>query len=111
MLDDVDTRSVEHAGHERSLDLGAGRVAAGVRDAIAVMATLAGEREPTVVAAVEARTELDEIAHRCRTLANEQADRRLIAHPRAGDDGVVEVLLWGCHPPLARPRCRPAPSA
>ena len=43
VLDHLHPGRVQRAGDERPLDLGAGRVAAGVRDAVAQVAALAGE--------------------------------------------------------------------
>ena len=48
VLDHLDAGGVEHAGDERPLDLGAGGVAAGVRDAVAVVTALAGQRQLAV---------------------------------------------------------------
>jgi hypothetical protein len=44
-----------HRGHQRPLHLGAGRVAARVHDAVAVVAALAGQRQLTRRVAVERR--------------------------------------------------------
>ena len=44
-------------GDQRALDLRAGRVAAGVGDAVAVVPALAGERQLAVGGAVELRAE------------------------------------------------------
>ena len=81
---------VEHPGDQRPLDLGAGGVAAGVGDAVAVVAALAGQRELAVAGAVEAGAERDQLADRGRTLAHEHPHRGLVAEPGAGDERVGE---------------------
>jgi hypothetical protein len=58
VLDDLDARVVEHPvqrGDERAGDLGTGGVAAGVGDAVAVVATLAGQLDLTAGVTVELR--------------------------------------------------------
>ncbi len=80
---------------ERPLDLGSGGVAAGVRDAVAVVAALAGQGQLAVERAVEARPHLHELAHRGRTLAHQRPHRRLVAHAGPGDDRVAEVVVGG----------------
>ena len=45
VLDDLDPRVGVDGGDQRALDLGAGRVASRVRDPVAEVAALAGERE------------------------------------------------------------------
>ncbi len=93
VLDDLDVGGVEDAGDQRTLDLGTRGVAAGVRDAVAVVAALAGQRQLTVVGPVEAGAHLGQLAHRGRPLADERADGRLVAYTGAGHHRVGEVLL------------------
>ena len=93
VLDHPDIGRVQHARHERPLDLRAGRVATGVRDAVAVVAALAAEGQRAVGAPVEARADLGQLAHRGRPLAHQRAHRGVVAHAGAGDDRVDEVLV------------------
>lgn len=76
-------------------DLGAGGVTAGVRDAAAVVAALAGQFQLALGGRVEPGAGLDEAAYGVGALGDEEADRVLVAHSGARDQGVVEVLLGG----------------
>ena len=77
-------------------DLGAGRVAARVRDAAAVVAALAGQLDLAGVGVgVEAGAGGDQPAYGVGALGDEGADGLLVAQARARDEGVVEVLLGG----------------
>lgn len=96
MLDDLDARVGAHRlelGDEGPRDLGAGRVAARVGDAVAVVPALPGEGDLAGRVGVEPRPEPDELAHPGRTLGDEHLDGQLVAQPDARDEGVVEVLL------------------
>ncbi len=88
-----------HRLDERAGDLGARRVTAGVRDATAVVAALTGQRDRSRVGGVEVRAGVDQPAYGVGALGDQGADRRRVAQPRTGDQGVVEVLLGGV--PLA----------
>jgi hypothetical protein len=95
VLDDGDRGVGLHGGDERALDLGAGGVAAGVRDPVAQVAALAGQRELARVGLVEHRAERDQLVHRGGALGDEHPHRRLVAQAGAGDEGVAQVLLGG----------------
>ena len=89
-------------GDEGPLDLGAGGVAAGVRDAVAVVAALAGQRQLAVGVVVELGAERDQLAHGVGALGHQDPDRLDVAGARAGDEGVVLVLLGGVAGPEGR---------
>ena len=83
---------------QRALDLGAGRVAAGVHDPRHRVAALAGQRERggrAVAGAVEHRAERHELAHPVRAFGDEHPDRVGVAEPGAGGERVGEVQLGG----------------
>ena len=87
----ISAPDVLHRGDERALDLGAGRVAAGVhdpRDRVAAFAARAAER---AVDLVEVGAERHELAHARRALAGEHRDRVGVAQPGAGGEGVGAV--------------------
>ncbi len=81
--------------HQCAGDLRAGRVTAGVGDAAAVVAALAGEFQAAFLRLVEVRARRDEPSYRVGALGDEDADRLLVAQARARDQGVVEVLFRG----------------
>ena len=109
VLDHLDLGRTLDRGDEGALDLGARRVATGVRDPVAVVAALAGQRQLAVVV-VELGAEGDQLAYGVGPLGHQRADRLDVARTGAGDQGVVEVLLGGVPRARARPRCRPAPT-
>lgn len=76
-------------------DLGAGRVAAGVRDTAAVVTALAGELQVARGGLVEVGAGRDEAAYGVGALGDEDAYGLLVAQARARHQGVVEVLLGG----------------
>lgn len=76
-------------------DLRAGRVAARVGDAAAVVAALAGQRDVAAVGGVEVRAGGDQSAYGVGALGDQGAHGLLVAEARARDEGVVEVLLGG----------------
>ena len=76
-------------------DLGAGRVAARVGDAAAVVAALAGERDVAAVGGVEGGAGGDQAAYGVGALGDQGPDGLLVAEARARDEGVVQVLLGG----------------
>lgn len=76
-------------------DLRAGRVAARVGDAAAVVAALAGQRDVAAVGGVEVRAGVDEPAYGVGALGDQGAHGLLVAEARAREEGVVEVLLGG----------------
>ena len=85
-----------HRGHERPLDLGAGRVAARVHDPSQRVAALAGEEQLDAgvgTLGVEARAERGELAHAVGPLVDEHADRVDVAQARARVQRVGEVQL------------------
>ena len=98
VLDDLDARVVAdpvERGDERPGDLGAGGVAAGVGDPVAVVAALAGQLDLAAGVAVELRAEGDELADPVGPLGDERAHGLDVAQPDPGDEGVVEVLVGG----------------
>ena len=111
VLDHLDAAGVEHPGDERALDLRAGRVAAGVRDAVAVVTALAGQRQLAVGGAVEpgARAEPARAprpgprAPARRTAASSQTPAPA-THRVRGSAGRASPRR------RARRRCRPAPT-
>ena len=84
-----------HGRDQRALDLRAGGVAAGVRDPVAVVAALAGQREHAVGGVVEVGAERDQLADGLRTLGDQDAHRVGVADAGPGDEGVALVLLGG----------------
>ena len=76
-------------------DLGAGRVSAGVDDAVAVVPALAGEQERPAGVEVEGRAERDELAQAGRSLLAQDAYGGLVAQPGTGSEGVLLVLERG----------------
>ena len=95
VLDDLDLGRPLDRGDEGALDLGAGRVAAGVGDPVAVVAALAGQRQLAVGVVVELGAERDQLADRLRALGHQDAYGVDVAGARAGHEGVVLVLLGG----------------
>ena len=76
VLDDLDAGVVDdpvERGDERARDLGAGRVAAGVRDPVAVVAALAGQLDLAAGVAVELGAERHELAHPVGPLGDQDA--------------------------------------
>jgi hypothetical protein len=87
---------VAYGVDQRAGDLRAGRVAAGVRDAAAVVPALAGQLYLAGAGVgVEAGPGLDETPHGGGALGHERTDGLLVAQARSGDEGVVEVLVGG----------------
>jgi hypothetical protein len=80
-------------GDERPGDLLAGGVTPGVRDAVAVVATLAGQLDLTAGVTVELGPEGDQFAHPLGALGDQGPHRLDVAQADPGDQGVVEVLL------------------
>ncbi len=81
---------------ERPGDLGAGGVAARVRDPSAVVAALAGQLYLTGLGGgVEDRAGGHEAAHGVRSLGDEEPYGALVAQPGTRDQRVVQVLLGG----------------
>ena len=109
--DDLDLRRPLHGRDQRTLDLGSGGVTAGVRDPVAVVAALAGQRQHAVVVVVEVGAQRDQLADRLRTLLDQHADGVEVAGAGAGHQGVDLVLGRGVARVRAPRRCRPAPTA
>ena len=101
VLDDLDPGIGRDGRDQCALDLGTGGVAAGVRDPVAVVAALAGQRQLPGRGVVELRAERDQLAHRLGTLGDQHAYRVEVAGPGTRDQGVVLVLLRG----VARAQC------
>lgn len=76
-------------------DLRARGVAARVGDTAPVVAALTGEFQVAVGGRVELRPRRDEPPYGVGALGDQDAHRLLVAQARAGDQGVVEVLLGG----------------
>ena len=95
VLDDLDLRRPLDRGDEGPLDLGAGRVAAGVGDAVAVVAALAGQRQLAVGVVVELGAQRDQLADRLGTLGHQDAYGLDVAGARTRHEGVALVLLGG----------------
>ena len=85
----------EDRGDQGAADLGAGGVAAGVHDAVAVVAALAGQRQLAGGVAVEAGTERDQLAQPGGALLAEHPHGVGVAQADAGLEGVVLVLERG----------------
>ena len=101
VLDHLDLGRPLDGGDQRPLDLGPGGVAAGVRDPVAVVAALAGQRQLAVGAVVEVGAERDQLVDRLGTLVDQHAHRVEVAGTGAGHEGVVLVLLGGVPGPSA----------
>ena len=95
VLDHLDLGCPLDRGDQRPLDLGAGGVAAGVRDPVAVVAALAGQRQLAVGAVVEVGAERDQLVDRLGALADQHPYGVEVAGAGAGDEGVDLVLLGG----------------
>ena len=95
VLDHLDLGRSLDRGDQGPLDLGPGGVAAGVRDPVAVMAALPGQRQLTVGVVVEVGAERDQLADRLGTFLDEDAHRVEVAGARPGHEGVELVLLGG----------------
>ena len=95
VLDHLDLGRPLDGGDQRPLDLRAGGVAAGVRDPVAVVATLPGQRQLAVGAVVEVGAERDQLADRLGALLDEDPHRVEVAGTGAGHEGVELVLLGG----------------
>ncbi len=79
--------------HERPGDLRARRVAARVRDPAPVVAALAGEVDVALVVGVEVGAGGDQPPYRVGALGDEDPYGLLVTQPRAGHQGVPEVLF------------------
>ena len=95
VLDHLDLGRLLDGRDQGPLDLGAGRVAARVRDPVAVVAALAGQRELAVGVVVELGAERDQLAHGVGPLGHQDPHRVGVADPGAGDERVALVLLGG----------------
>ena len=93
VLDDLDLGRRLDRRLQRPLDLGAGRVAAGVRDAVAVVATLAGQAQVAGNVVVEDGAELDQLADGVGPVRHEQVHRRRVTRAGSRHQGVALVLL------------------
>ena len=78
---------------ERLDGLAAGRVAARVDDAAAVVAALARDVEVALRVEIEGDVHFDELAHIVRSLGNEDLDGGLVAESRARDHRVLKVVF------------------
>ena len=95
VLDDLDLRSPLDRGDEGPLDLGTGGVTAGVRDPVAEVAALAGQRQLAVGVVVELGAEGDQLADGVGPLGHQDAYGLDVAGSGAGHERVVLVLLGG----------------
>lgn len=93
VLDQPDVVGPLHRGDQRPLDLRAGRVSAGVRDAVAVMPALPRQRQVPIGQGVEPRAQLDQVSHRVRSLGHQRPYGVRIAQSGARDQGVLQMIL------------------
>ena len=107
---DLDGRGPLDGGDEGALDLRAGGVAAGVGDAVAVVAALAGQRQLAVGVVVEDGAERDQLAHGVGPLGHQDPHGVHVAGTGPGDQGVVQVLLGGVARARGPRRSRPGPT-
>ena len=94
MLDNIDIGGMEDPGGERSLDAGAGRVAAGMEDPWHAVGTLAGESDLPVVG-IESNSKRYEVDHTLWAFFAEDAYRVRVAETGAGGDCVLVVKVGG----------------
>ncbi len=102
MLDDLDVRGSLDRGDERALDLRAGGVAAGMRDPVAMVAALAGQRQHALGRVVEVGAERDQLADRLGPLVDQHPHGGGVAGTRPGDEGVALVLVGAVPGPERR---------
>lgn len=95
VLDDLDAGLGQHRLGQGPLHLRAGRVAARVDDAVAVVAALAGELELAVDVAVELRAVAHQPLQRVGALGDQDAHGLLVAQADPGDERVPQVLVGG----------------
>ena len=107
---DLDLGRLLDRRDQRPLDLGAGGVAAGVRDPVAVVAALAGQRELAVGVVVEVGAERDQLADGVRPLGHQHPYGVRGRRRRRRRPGCRPRAARGCPPGRARRRCRPAPT-
>ena len=98
-------------GDERAGDLGAGGVAAGVRDPVAVVPALAGQLDLAAGVAVELGTERDELAHPRRAPRSPGCAPPRGRTARRRRRGCRRGAPAGCPRGRAPRRCRPGPTA
>ena len=104
LVDHVDP--LAHLGHERTLDLGARRGAAGVDHAGHAVSALAGQLQPALRIAIEQRAEGDQVVHAAGSLVDQHPDRFDVAEPHAGGQRVGQVQVGLLR--VTRQRCRHA---
>ena len=95
VLDDLDLGCGLDGRVEGPLDLRARGVAAGVGDAVAVVAALAGQADLAGGVVVEVGAEGDQLAYGGGAVGDQDAHGLLVARARAGHEGVALVLLGG----------------
>ncbi len=95
VLDDLDLGGPLDGGDQGPLDLGPGRVAAGVRDAVAVVAALAGEAQLAVRLLVEDGAQGDQLVDGGRSLGHQRVHGGGVAGAGAGHQGVPLVVGGG----------------
>ena len=95
VLDHLDLGGPRDRRDQGALDLGAGGVAAGVGDPVAVVAALAGQAELAVGVEVEVRAERDQLADGVGALGDQDAYGVEVAGTGTGDEGVPLVLRRG----------------
>ena len=94
-LDELDAGVEGDRSHERPRDLGAGGIATGMGDAIAMVSALASQSDGSGGIQVKVGTEANEIADAVGALGDERLHRIDIAQTGARDEGVVQMLLGG----------------
>ena len=110
VLDHLDLGRALDGGDQRPLDLRTGRVAAGVRDPVAVVAALPGQRQLAVGVVVEVGAERDQLADRLGPFLDQHPHRVEVAGAGARRPGCRTRAAQGCPPGRAPRRCRPAPT-
>jgi hypothetical protein len=93
VLDDLDVTCRVHGGNQGPLNLKACRIATGVRDAIAMVAALTGERQYTGILSVETRADGNQLTNARRSLRYQLPHCSLVTKPRTSSKCVGEMLL------------------
>ena len=95
MLDDLDLGMTQHLGDQRTLNLCAGGVAAGMGDPVAVVTAFARQRQLTAAGAVEPGAQLHQLANSRRSLFNQDLHGLHVTCAHACDQGVPQMLGRG----------------
>ena len=95
VLDDLDLGGPLDGGDQGPLDLGSGRVPAGVRDPVAVVAALTGQAQLAVRLLVEDGAQRDQLVDGGRSLGHQGAYGGGVTGTGARDEGVPLVVGRG----------------